>query len=200
MKRTTPADDTDEPTLVSNAGENRFRETFFVIIDKLISALQQRHAVYKETSTYFGFLTQLDTLSLSEIREKSVNLQAKYHEDLADDFPDELGQFLHFAKVSTVNRQPMNLLSFIRERNLQQVFPNVYIALRIYLTLPVSNASGERSFSKLGIIKNRLRTTMLEEKLNNLTLMSIEHDMLAQMDFEELINDFARKKSRRRAF
>jgi hypothetical protein len=41
---------------------------------------------------------------------------------------------------------------------------------------------------------------MLEEKLNNLTLMSIEHDMLAQMDFEELINDFARKKSRRRAF
>ena len=113
---------------------------------------------------------------------------------------NELGQFLHFAKVSTVNRQPMNLLSFIRERNLQQVFPNVDIALRIYLTLPVSNASGERSFSKLGIIKNRLRTTMLEEKLNNLTLMSIEHDMLAQMDFEELINDFARKKSRRRAF
>ena len=122
VRRTTPADDTDEPTLVSNAGENRFRETFFVIIDKLISALQQRHAVYKETSTYFGFLTQLDTLSFSEIREKSVNLQAKYHEDLADDFPDELGQFLHFAKVSTVNRQPMNLLSFIRERNHNKFF------------------------------------------------------------------------------
>ena len=65
VKRTTPADDTDEPTLVSNAGENRFRETFFVIIDKLISALQQRHAVYKETSTYFGFLTQLDTFRKS---------------------------------------------------------------------------------------------------------------------------------------
>ncbi|KAI4874293.1 hypothetical protein NFI96_004460 [Prochilodus magdalenae] len=144
VKRTTPADDTDEPTLVPNAGEDRFRETFFVIIDKLISALQQRHAVYKETCTYFGFLTQLDKLSLSEIREKSVNLQAKYHEDLADDFPDELGQFVHFAKVSTENRQPMNLLSFIRERNLQHVFPNVDIALRIYLTLPVSNANGER--------------------------------------------------------
>lgn len=195
VKRTTPADGTDEPTLVSNAGEDRFRETFFVIIDKLISALQQRHAVYKEMSTYFGFLTQLDKLSLSEIREKSILLQAKYHEDLADDFPDELGQFVHFSRVSTVNRQPINLLAFIRERNLQHVFPNVDIALRIYLTLPVSNASGERSFSKLGIIKHKLRTTMLEERLNNLTLMSIEHDMLAQMDFEEIINDFARKKS-----
>ena len=116
------------------------------------------------------------------------------------DFPDELEQFVHFAKVSTENRQPMNLLSFIRERNLQHVFPNVDIALRIYLTLPVSNASGERSFSKLAIIKHKLRTTMLEEKLNNLTLMSIEHDMLAKMDFEELINDFAGKKSRKRAF
>lgn len=139
-------------------------------------------------------------MSLREIREKSVNLQAKYHEDLADDFPDELVQFVHFTKVSTENRQPMNLLSFIRERHLQNVFPNVDIALRIYLTLPVSNASGERSFSKLGIIKHKLRTSMLEERLNNLTLMSIEHDMLGQMDFDELINDFARKKSRKRAF
>ena len=91
-------------------------------------------------------------------------------------------------------------ISLIRERHLQSVFPNVDIALRIYLTLPVSNASGERSFSKLGIIKHRLRTSMCEDRLNNLTLMSIEHDILRQLDFEELIDEFALRKSRKRAF
>ena len=35
---------------------------------------------------------------------------------------------------------------------------------------------------------------MYEDRLNNLTLMSIEHDLLRQMDFEELIDYFALNK------
>ena len=162
---------------------------------------KKAHAVYKETCKYFGFLTRLEKLSLSEIREQSVRLQTKYNADLADDFPDELAQFVNFSRVALTDpTTPRNLLSLIRERHLQSVFPNVDIALRIYLTLPVSNASGERSFSKLGIIKHRLRTSMCEDRLNNLTLMSIEHDILRQLDFEELIDEFALRKSRKRAF
>ena len=38
-----------------------------------------------------------------------------------------------------------------------QTFPNIEIALRIYLSLMVSNCSCERSFSKLKRIKNELR-------------------------------------------
>ena len=40
---------------------------------------------------------------------------------------------------------------------------------------------------------------MCEDRLNNLTLMSIEHDKLSQLDFEELIDEFA-LRSRKRAF
>ena len=58
---------------------------------------------------------------------------------------------------------------FIRERIMHAAFPNVDIALRIYCTLPVSNATGERSFSKLAIIKSRLRSTMGEDRLCNLS-------------------------------
>ena len=39
-------------------------------------------------------------------------------------------------------------------------FPNVYIAYRILLTIPVTIASVERSFSKLKLIKSYLRFTM----------------------------------------
>ena len=98
-------------------------------------------------------------------------MQTKYNADLAGDFPDELMQFVNFSRVALTDpTTPRNLLSLIRERYLQSVYPNVDIALRIYLTLPVSNASGERSFSKFGIIKHRLRTSMCEDRLNNLTL------------------------------
>ncbi|CAM5090436.1 unnamed protein product [Natator depressus] len=40
--------------------------------------------------------------------------------------------------------------------------PNTAIALHILLTVPVSLASGERSFSKLKLLKNYLRSTSLK--------------------------------------
>jgi len=61
----------------------------------------------------------------------------------------------------------------------------------------VTNCSGERSFSKLKRIKNELRGTMLQERLNSLSLMSIECDMLKNIDFKEVIDDFANLKSRK---
>nr|CAH7742804.1 unnamed protein product [Callosobruchus chinensis] len=40
------------------------------------------------------------------------------------------------------------------------MFTNLKIALRIMLSLPVTIASGERSFSRFKCIKNYLRTSM----------------------------------------
>ena len=61
----------------------------------------------------------------------------------------------------------------------------------------VSNCSGERPFSKLKIIKNRLRTILSQEKLNCLALMSIESDVLRSVDFRDIIKDFANSKARK---
>ena len=84
-------------------------------------------------------------------------------------------------------------------QNWIETFPNVNVALRIYLCMMVSNCSGERSFSKLKRIKNGLRSTMVQERLSNLSLMSIEHEILNAVDFEELIEAFAANKARRKA-
>jgi len=83
------------------------------------------------------------------------------------------------------------------DKQLKASFPNVEVALRMYLVLMVTNCSAERSFSKLKIIKNRLRTTMGNERLSHLALMSIEHDVLGEIDFEALIEEFAARKARR---
>ena len=60
----------------------------------------------------------------------------------------------------------------------------------------VTNCSGERSFSKLKYIKNRLGTTMTNERVTHLSLMSIEYDIPRETDFDDLITEFAQRKGR----
>jgi len=48
---------------------------------------------------------------------------------------------------------PQNIYLYVHENNLKEVFPNVYISLRLYLTLPVSNCEAERTNLKLELIE-----------------------------------------------
>ena len=68
------------------------------------------------------------------------------------------------------------------------------IALRMYLTMMVTNCTGEKSFSKLKRIKNAQRRTMSQNRLNNLTLMSIEYELLRKLHISAIINNFSVKK------
>ena len=77
------------------------------------------------------------------------------------------------------------------------MFPNFLTVLRIYLTMLVTNCSGERSFSKLKLIFNRLRMSMTHSRMKRLVLMSVECDLLRKIDFRELILDFANRKIRK---
>ncbi len=45
---------------------------------------------------------------------------------------------------------------------------------KIDLTLPVSSAASERSFSALKLIKTHLRTTMTDDRLSHIGVLSIE--------------------------
>ena len=68
------------------------------------------------------------------------------------------------------------------------------------LTIPVSVASAERSFSKLKLIKSYLRSSISEDRLNGLAMLSIERDMVGKLDYQSLMNDFAEKNARRSIF
>ena len=68
---------------------------------------------------------------------------------------------------------------------------------RIFLTIPVTIASAERSFSKLKLIKTYLRNTIGQERLTNLSIISIENKLAEQINFDEIIDKFASAKSRK---
>ena len=64
------------------------------------------------------------------------------------------------------------MYKLIVDKDLKSSFPNVEILLRMYLVLMVTNCTAELFFSKLKVVKNRLRTTMTHNRLNNLSIMS----------------------------
>lgn len=77
-------------------------------------------------------------------------------------------------------------------------FPNIAIALRILLTLPITTASAERSFSKLKIIKNYLRTIMVQDRLSDLPIIiSIERDLCENVDYNDINEKFAEIKPKK---
>ena len=57
-------------------------------------------------------------------------------------------------------------------------FPNVHLAIRIYLSMAILNCSGERSFSKLKRKIYEVRSCMNQQRLSFLFLMSIENDIV----------------------
>jgi len=59
------------------------------------------------------------------------------------------------------------------------------------LTILVLVVFTKRSFLKLKIIKNYLRSTMSQERLNGLVLLSIEKKISNEINYDNLINNFA---------
>lgn len=86
---------------------------------------------------------------------------------------------------------------FIIVNNLKCLFPNIEVALRMYLVLMVTNYTAEGSFSKMKIIKNRLYTKMTKNRLSSLTLLSIESDVTRKIEIKNFIKHFLHKTSRK---
>ena len=88
----------------------------------------------------------------------------------------------------------MEIFMYVREVD---CYPNISIAYRILFTVPVTVASAERSFSKLKLLKNYLRSTMTQERLNGLATLCIEKQLLDDIDIDPIISDFASRNVRR---
>jgi hypothetical protein len=81
-----------------------------------------------------------------------------------------------------------------------EAYKTLATAFQNLLTLPVSVASSERSFSKMKLIKFYLGSTMSQDSFTNLAVLSIENEVASSIDFSDVIKDFAAIKSRKVQF
>nr|CAH7732862.1 unnamed protein product [Callosobruchus chinensis]CAH7733163.1 unnamed protein product [Callosobruchus chinensis]CAH7761170.1 unnamed protein product [Callosobruchus chinensis]CAH7763929.1 unnamed protein product [Callosobruchus chinensis] len=96
----------------------------------------------------------------------------------------------------------MNLLSFILENNLNETFIETSKILKIIVTTPMTTAEAERTFSTLKRIKTFLRNTMLNDRLNALVMMSINRNLVHQINNfdDKVMEKFISMKDRRADF
>lgn len=75
----------------------------------------------------------------------------------------------------------------------KEIYPNMFKLLQVALTLPISSSSCERSFSAMKRIKTWLRSSMLQNRFNNLAIINIEKEISKKIDKEDILDSFAEK-------
>ncbi|XP_076041798.1 zinc finger MYM-type protein 1-like [Oratosquilla oratoria] len=177
-------------------------EFYYSVLDMAIQSVEERFHQLHSYKAIFGFLYDIHGIKnapnadiLHDCQNLEKSLTHNGHHDI--DARDLCSELKAVSRRLTKPMLPQAALCFIFEQKLQDSVPNVVIAHRILLTLPVSVASGERSFSKLKLIKTYLRSTMLQQRLVGLATISIENEEASNLDLAKLVEKFASLKARK---
>jgi len=191
----------DDTNAGTQSAEELFRISYFLpVVDQAISSLTTRFEQYQSYQQNFGFLFTSETLqSLDDTSLKSScdNLGAVLTKDGKSDVDaNELYVELKFLQgfIPKENMGPVEILKFLKRHD---CFPNASIAYRVLLTIPVTVASAERSFSKLKLLKSYLRSTMTQQRLNDLATIALESEVPEKIDYEHIIEDFISRNTKK---
>ena len=102
--------------------------------------------------------------------------------------------YRHYLSKQPKDTFKKQLKEMSSETMMVSMFPNLSTLAKIYLTIPVSTASVEKSFSQMKMIKTRLRNRIGESSLSNLMKIAIETPRkLSAEDLESIIEVWKRK-------
>lgn len=188
---------------LTNEEENFRVKYFLVLVDQTLASVKKRFEQITQYNEQFGFLYRigkLKSLGEEELFKHCQDLQITLTDGESSDIDatylcSELIIFRTMVNENTTAIQALRIL-----KTSCGSFPNTNIALRILLTIPVASAGAERAFSKLKIIKNYLRSTISQDRLSGLATLSIENELAETLDYDQLIDQFALQKARKKQF
>ncbi|KAK4724573.1 hypothetical protein R3W88_027352 [Solanum pinnatisectum] len=174
---------------ITRSLEESFRVDYFLyIVDQAIFSLQNRFEQFEVYENIFGFLfsgKKLRSLDDENLKKYCLNLECSLKHNTHSDI-DSLDLFSELKMLREIIKVEDNtLIEILSQIKRLDSFPNAYIAYRII------------SFSKLKIIKSYLRSTMSQERLSGLAILSIEKELLEEIDYTKIINNFASQKARK---
>ena len=109
----------------------------------------------------FHFLHPSELLSAKDdkLHTLAEKFTMTYESDISSDFPSQLLSFRNALKneiqsIKTDSISDLTELLLLKHSTVVSSVPDVATAVKLFLTIPVTVASAERSFSKLKMIKN----------------------------------------------
>ena len=181
------------------------RRCMFQALDRFKREAETRFTSIHRLNDMFGFLNP-HTLLQSESHEVFSDAFKITNDDEVDfsELAVEIDRFKRLVLNSETtfdrNATAFDVLQWLVKSCLLDSTPYLCLCLKLYLTIGVSIASCERSFSKLKMIKSYLRSTMSDDRLSALSILSIERDYVQQFDFEDIVADFSSAKARKVQF
>jgi len=177
---------------------------FYATIDKAIMQIKERFVGQKNVEEVFSFLFPYNLVKQNdaEIDLAAGKIVASYGEHFDEDLKREVRSFKNeFVKelkdkdVKTVS----DALKILIKARIVSSFPQLFRLLILFLTIPVTVANAERSFSKLKLIKSYLRSSMSQDRLDGLAMLAIERDSITADIREKTVKDFSQQNARRRS-
>jgi len=148
----------DETEELQLSAIQEFKVSYFlVIVDAAIASLTSRFEQLQKFEKLFGFLftsENLKSLDDNDLRKCCSNfVQSFSQHDRADVDFDDFFSKLKVLQVFLLEKlmSATEILQFVKAAD---CYPNVSIAYRILLTILVTVASTDRSFSKLELLRN----------------------------------------------
>ena len=179
-------------------------ELFYSVIDM---QLQELNDHFMEANTelfcYAACLCPNDSFSAYD-KQKLIHPAQFYPEDFS------LGKLLKLEdQLETYILDVCSNEEFVRLKGLgdlakkmvetkkDEVYPLVFLLIRLALVLPVATATVERVFSGMNIVKNRLRNRMGDQLMNDNLIVYVEKDIFDSIDNEVIMQHFQSMKPRR---
>ena len=171
------------------------RAMYYPFMDHLIEELKDRLIQPQER-----FVAQV--LIPSRLQQTTPDDIAKVYQAYSADMPGTLDQlhneFLRWkARWNLEPKKPDTLAETVSSIN-QLLYPNIYIALLILITMPVSSSTAERAFSVMKRVKSYLRANMTTFRMSSLAVLHAHKD--TDINLDDIVDVFASRKQRRLAF
>ncbi|CAF2151313.1 unnamed protein product [Rotaria magnacalcarata] len=82
----------------------------------------------------------------------------------------------------------------------KEMFQEYHKLIKLYLTIPVTTATAERTFSTLNRLKTAIRSTMTQSRLNHCLLSHIYKEKLDKIDPRQIVSKFISSNEKRQHF
>jgi hypothetical protein len=193
-------DGSEAHTFASTA--DYYRKKYFETLDLVQNALSKRFDQEK-----FSVLRSIEIVLMSACHQEMEKCQDELEEIVAfykNDFPNaatlrrhlgNLGDLTRKAKVTSMG----SLVSFLKDNKSTQMFiAEAWKLVELYLLVPFSTATNERTFSMLRRLKTYLRTTMTSARLNSVAVIHSHAQSLEEADIIRAANNFVSLNSKRK--
>ncbi|KAL4148670.1 hypothetical protein QTP88_002842 [Uroleucon formosanum] len=149
-------------------------------------ALRIEYTVFSKS--FLEFQSQINPDKVHNYTDIDFINDNEYEDDSDENHENE-------SQDTNINRSkkttPLQLLQLLNSFDLITAFPNLFLLYKHLCTIPTTSVSCERSFSKLKLIKSRLRSTMAQSRLESLILISCEKDLTNSINIDEAIDKLA---------